>query len=110
MTEGREISREISSAFIDFQNFGKRKENRFLMYFIAQRDSDKRHLLKNPDFFISNPKMRNHVYPRHFKDLDLSKYQLKIIKDVKDMSCIPIIRLAFDRGYIAVIVPNLRRK
>jgi len=97
----------LLASFIDFQNHGKRKENRFLMYFNAQKDADKRRLLKNSEFFINNPKMRNYMYPRK---VDLSKYQLKIIPYVQDMSCIPIIRLAFDRGYIAAIVPNHHKK
>lgn len=99
----------ILDSFIDFQNHGKRKSNIILMYFNAQKDADKRPLLKNPDFFISNPKMRNYIIK--FKDVDLSKYRLKIIPyNITDMSCIPIIRLAFDRGYIGVVVPNRRKK
>jgi hypothetical protein len=98
----------ILASFIDFQNHGKRKENRFLMYFIAQKDADRRTLLKNPEFFINNPKMRNYIYYK--RKLDLSKYQLKIILNVTDMSCIPIIRLAFDRGYIGVVVSNHHKK
>jgi hypothetical protein len=96
---------EIVMGFLHFQKYGKTKRNKILAYLNMMKIIDKRPLLNNVKTFLKHPAVRNEIY--RVKDIDLSKYKLTVIQTVDNTRYFPIIRISYDRGYVAVKINKI---